>query len=468
MTRPAPLQALYVSGMSVTSTAVEAVPRPGRRLQWFFGTGAPDTRRRLGLPGPQTREAAAQLWRYERHKWLWFLPWSELPEHVLGPLTPYFKALPQPAPARTPSASPGATGRSASPSSTAPAGTTASSAPSTTSPPCARRGAPSAPRRQPAPAGRPLGAHRRPHPPRRRPGLRPGGRARPPGPPAALVRPLAEGPRHRDAGRPAGALLPDGPQRVAGGGRLAPGRHPGGPLVPRQRRAGQHRRRRRPARPPAPRAGRPGGRPGRCDVYRYDPRDPVPTVWPLEDQYLPLDQRPLDGREDLLVYVSAPLERELAFAGDPGRGAVRRVERPGHGLRRPALRRPPGRAGAAPHLRHRAGPLPGRPRPAALADPGRRRALPDPPPPGRGHPPARTPPAPGRDQQRLPQLRPQPQHRRGRLLRPHPGRRPADGLPLRRAALRPRPPRAPRRSRPDHRPGARYHTRARPATAARR
>jgi hypothetical protein len=43
----------------------------------------------------------------------------------------------------------------------------------------------------------------------------------------------------------------------------------------------------------------------------------VPTVWPLEDQHLPLDQRPLDGREDVLVYATAPFERELAFAGDP-------------------------------------------------------------------------------------------------------------------------------------------------------
>ncbi|MGH2368822.1 MAG: CocE/NonD family hydrolase, partial [Chloroflexota bacterium] len=89
--RPAPLAAMYVSGMSVTSTAVEGVPRPGRRLQWFHNTGAPDTRRRFGLPGPQTRAEAEALWRYTRHKWLWFLPWSELPEHALGPMTPYFK-----------------------------------------------------------------------------------------------------------------------------------------------------------------------------------------------------------------------------------------------------------------------------------------------------------------------------------------------------------------------------------------
>ena len=43
----------------------------------------------------------------------------------------------------------------------------------------------------------------------------------------------------------------------------------------------------------------------------------MPTIWPPDDQCVPLDQRPLDGREDVLVYVSDPLERELAFAGDP-------------------------------------------------------------------------------------------------------------------------------------------------------
>jgi putative CocE/NonD family hydrolase len=53
------------------------------------------------------------------------------------------------------------------------------------------------------------------------------------------------------------------------------------------------------------------------DHYAYDPRDPVPTIWPLGDQNEPLDHRPLDTREDLLVYVSEPLAAPLEIAGDP-------------------------------------------------------------------------------------------------------------------------------------------------------
>lgn len=54
-----------------------------------------------------------------------------------------------------------------------------------------------------------------------------------------------------------------------------------------------------------------------ADRYRYDPRDPVPTVWPLSDQMEPLDQRPIDWREDVLVYVSEPVMEPLEVAGDP-------------------------------------------------------------------------------------------------------------------------------------------------------
>ena len=43
------------------------------------------------------------------------------------------------------------------------------------------------------------------------------------------------------------------------------------------------------------------------DTYRYDPRDPVPTIWPLGDRMEALDQRPLQGRADVLVYVSEAL-----------------------------------------------------------------------------------------------------------------------------------------------------------------
>jgi putative CocE/NonD family hydrolase len=324
MTRPAPLQAMYVSGMSVTSTAVEAVPRPGRRVQWFFGTGAPDTRRRLGLPGPQTREAAARLWRYERQKWLWFLPWSELPDYVLGPLTPYFKGYlsrPQQDTFRF----------------------------------RGRHGEVDVPvfhrtgwydrfvstidhftaMRHEGRDARVRGSQRLLVGPwghtdalTRRVGDLDFGPAAALDHQTLLLRWFDHWLKDRDSGlldgqpvryflmgrnewREAPAWPPPGTadgrwylhsagraNTAAGDGRLTPAP----PDTPD---------------PPDSLHPAPAPPPGGGDVYDYDPRDPVPTIWPLDDQCVPLDQRPLDGREDLLVYVSAPLARELAFAGDP-------------------------------------------------------------------------------------------------------------------------------------------------------
>jgi putative CocE/NonD family hydrolase len=53
------------------------------------------------------------------------------------------------------------------------------------------------------------------------------------------------------------------------------------------------------------------------DRYDYDPRDPVPTIWPLGDQNVPLDQRPINWRHDLLVYVTEPFSAALEVVGDP-------------------------------------------------------------------------------------------------------------------------------------------------------
>lgn len=52
----------------------------GRRLRWCYGMAA-DFRRRDGLPiGPHTREEANDHWnQMEREKWCWFLPFDELP-----------------------------------------------------------------------------------------------------------------------------------------------------------------------------------------------------------------------------------------------------------------------------------------------------------------------------------------------------------------------------------------------------
>lgn len=59
------------------------------------------------------------------------------------------------------------------------------------------------------------------------------------------------------------------------------------------------------------------------DTYRYDPRDPVPTLGGatrLTGSLIaanggPRDQRPLDSRADVLTFVTAPLERDLEVTG---------------------------------------------------------------------------------------------------------------------------------------------------------
>jgi len=59
------------------------------------------------------------------------------------------------------------------------------------------------------------------------------------------------------------------------------------------------------------------------DVFRFDPRDPAPTIGgptSLPGRFLrtnagPLDQRPLNGRGDVLSYTSEPLQEDLEVTG---------------------------------------------------------------------------------------------------------------------------------------------------------
>jgi len=309
ISRPAPLVAMYVSGMAVTSTSVEPLPRPGRRLQWFVAAGAPDIRRRRGLPGPQTRADADRLWHVERHKWLWFLPWSELPEHALGPMTPYCKEYFQ--------------------HSTRDHFRFAGQHHHVDVPVFHRTGwydrwvhtidhftamrteAPSEHARQ---SQRLL--------------VGPWGHT------GTLTRKVGDFDFGPDAemtdtdlmlrwfdfwlqGAQNGAL-DEPPVRYFMMGRnewraadtwpprsntptiwyFASGGHANtasgdGALVTS-----------------------PSGR-GAEDRYAYDPRDPVPTVWPLDDQNVPLDHRPIDWRQDLLVYVTDPLGEPVEITGVP-------------------------------------------------------------------------------------------------------------------------------------------------------
>ncbi|HEY2573772.1 MAG TPA: CocE/NonD family hydrolase [Verrucomicrobiaceae bacterium] len=53
------------------------------------------------------------------------------------------------------------------------------------------------------------------------------------------------------------------------------------------------------------------------DTYRYDPRDPVPTLWSSSMFTIPADQAPLAQRRDILVYQSEPLAAPLEVTGYP-------------------------------------------------------------------------------------------------------------------------------------------------------
>ena len=61
---------------------------------------------------------------------------------------------------------------------------------------------------------------------------------------------------------------------------------------------------------------KPPGESGR-DRYRYDPRDPVPTLWAKTTFMVPNDQRPLVNRRDILVYQTEPLDQPLEVTGYP-------------------------------------------------------------------------------------------------------------------------------------------------------
>lgn len=53
------------------------------------------------------------------------------------------------------------------------------------------------------------------------------------------------------------------------------------------------------------------------DQYLYDPKDPVPTVFDPTKVLMPFDQRPLAGREDILVYQTEPLRERIEVTGNP-------------------------------------------------------------------------------------------------------------------------------------------------------
>lgn len=92
---PPHLVTMFTGGMGPKTTDWEmgGVFRPGRALQWLIGLMAPDTQKWLDEPqGPNTvadYQAIARI--ANREKWLWFLPWSELPLEAIGGLREGFQ-----------------------------------------------------------------------------------------------------------------------------------------------------------------------------------------------------------------------------------------------------------------------------------------------------------------------------------------------------------------------------------------
>ena len=92
-TQPPHLKALFASGMSSRHLDMTfGVFETARRLQWTYGM-AVDARCRTGdQSGPRNRDEANEQWHeVERGKWLWYLPLGDIPDHVFSPLAPLLK-----------------------------------------------------------------------------------------------------------------------------------------------------------------------------------------------------------------------------------------------------------------------------------------------------------------------------------------------------------------------------------------
>lgn len=88
--RLAPLQPPSLVAMSAHSIPARYTDlegpgtiRPGRRLNWWITSMAPEMRRHAGRSGVTDRAEMRRRWNDgESEHWLWFLPWSELPREV--------------------------------------------------------------------------------------------------------------------------------------------------------------------------------------------------------------------------------------------------------------------------------------------------------------------------------------------------------------------------------------------------
>ena len=90
--RPPHLRAMCAYSIPLELTEVDwpGAFRPGRRVRWWMTSMAPDLRRRHGLPPPHTKEEAEQIWDDIEHgRWLGFMPWLDLPRYLPKGLAEY-------------------------------------------------------------------------------------------------------------------------------------------------------------------------------------------------------------------------------------------------------------------------------------------------------------------------------------------------------------------------------------------
>ncbi|MEM9682607.1 MAG: CocE/NonD family hydrolase [Pseudomonadota bacterium] len=96
-TRPPHLACMFAQGVVANhlDRHMSGVIRLGRRMTWTINTISPDMARRLQVPGaPKTPEEADELWdSRDRSKWLWYLPLSEIPKSAMPGMHDYWQRL---------------------------------------------------------------------------------------------------------------------------------------------------------------------------------------------------------------------------------------------------------------------------------------------------------------------------------------------------------------------------------------
>lgn len=87
--RPPALAAMSASGMPTRLLDwTHGIFETGRRLQWAYSQAVDIKRRASDRPAATDAEMANRMWQaMERGKWIWHLPLDDLPRHVLGPFT---------------------------------------------------------------------------------------------------------------------------------------------------------------------------------------------------------------------------------------------------------------------------------------------------------------------------------------------------------------------------------------------